>query len=172
MKMGPRDTYLCFIPAPIKQHPPPREETITEVTASHSWSLLQPLDGTCLYVSDLSPSFSGYMTAHPQSIAKDGLLTPTAITRTFANSENCSTRAQRPQVMPIKILLGQHFLLTCWIPGKAYEIEEDPDVSASLPFSLVPFGFTLASPSGKLTTSVGHRNVAPALTWVWPITLP
>lgn len=24
--------------------------------------------------------------------------------------------------------------LTCWISGKAYEIEEDPDVSASLPF--------------------------------------
>lgn len=104
MKMGPRDTYLCFIPAPIKQHPPPPEETITEVTASHSWSLLQPLDGTCLYVSDLSLSSSGYMTAHcPQSTAKDGLLTPTAITRTFANSENCSTRVQRHQVMLIKI---------------------------------------------------------------------
>ena len=53
MKMGPRDTYLCFIPAPIKPDPPPAEETITEVTASHSWSLLQPLDGTCLYVCDL-----------------------------------------------------------------------------------------------------------------------
>jgi hypothetical protein len=65
----------------------------------------------------------------------------------------------------------QHFLLTCWIPGKAYEIEEDPDVSASLPFSFVPFGFTFASPSGKLTISVGHRNLAPALTLVWPITV-
>ncbi|KAI0302092.1 hypothetical protein BC826DRAFT_904473 [Russula brevipes] len=49
MKMGPRDTYLCFIPPSIKHDPPPPEETITEVTASHSWSLLQPLDGTCLY---------------------------------------------------------------------------------------------------------------------------
>lgn len=54
MKMGPRDTYLCFTPPPIKQDPPPPEETITEVTASHSWSLLQPLDGTCLYVCDAS----------------------------------------------------------------------------------------------------------------------
>jgi hypothetical protein len=103
--MGPRDTYLCFIPAPIKQDPPPAEETITEVTASHSWSLLQPLDGTCIYVCDLSPSSSGYMTAYcPQSIAKDGLLTPTAITRTFANSEKCFTRAQWPQVMLLKAM--------------------------------------------------------------------
>jgi protein OS-9 len=54
MKMGSRDTYLCFIPPPIKQDSPPPEETITEVTASHSWSLLQPLDGTCLYVCDVS----------------------------------------------------------------------------------------------------------------------
>jgi protein OS-9 len=54
MKMGPRDVYLCFIPPPIEQEPPPPEETITEVTASHSWSLLQPLDGSCLYVCDVS----------------------------------------------------------------------------------------------------------------------
>ena len=108
MKMGPRDTYLCFIPAPIKQDPPTPEETFTEVTASHSWSLLQPLDGTCLYVCDLSPSSSGYMTADsPQSIAKGGLLTPTAITRTFANSENLSTRIQRPQVR--LDMSGQHY---------------------------------------------------------------
>jgi hypothetical protein len=105
MKMGPRDTYLCFIQAPIKQDPPPPEEIITEVTASHSWSLLQPLDGTCLYVCNLSPSSSGYMTADcPQSIAKDGLLTPTAITRTFANSEKFLTRVQWPQVMLIKTM--------------------------------------------------------------------
>jgi hypothetical protein len=103
--MGPRDTYLCFIPAPIKQDPPPPEETITEVTASHSWSLLQPLDGTCIYVCEMSPSSSGHMTADfPQSIAKDGLLTPTAITRTFANSEKFSTRVQWSQVMLIKTM--------------------------------------------------------------------
>ena len=108
--MGPRDTYLCFIPAPIKQDPPPPEEIVTEVTASHSWSLLQPLDGSCLYVCDPSPSFSGYMTADcPQSIAKDGLLTPTAITRMFANSEKCSTRVQRPQVMLYQDNVGSAF---------------------------------------------------------------
>jgi hypothetical protein len=110
MKMGPRDTYLCFIPSPIKQDPPPPEETITEITASHSWSLLQPLDGTCLYVCDLSPSSADYMTADfPQSIAKDGLLTLTATTRTFANFEKCSTRVQRPQVMLINNNLGSMF---------------------------------------------------------------
>ena len=107
MKMGLHETYLCFIPAPIKRDPPPPEETITEVTASHSWSLLQPLDGTCLYVCDLPPSSSGYKTAdHPQSIAKDGLLTPTAITRTFANFEKCSTSVQWSQVM---LILGSAF---------------------------------------------------------------
>src|ERR1700744_892339 len=57
MKMGPRDTYLCFIPPSTKQEPQPPEESITEVTASHSWSLLQPLDGTCLYVCGLSAFF-------------------------------------------------------------------------------------------------------------------
>ncbi|KAI0281457.1 hypothetical protein BGY98DRAFT_913452 [Russula aff. rugulosa BPL654] len=93
MKMGPRDTYLCFIPAPIKQDPPPPEETITEVTASHSWSLLQPLDGTCLY--------------HRQGWF------------TYAYCHNSHVRQfreilhQRPPA-----------------PGKAYEIEEDPDWEA------------------------------------------
>jgi len=88
MKMGPRDTYLCFIPPSIERESPPPEETITEITPSHSWSLLQPLDGTCLYVCDVSPPFSGYMTADGHlSIAKDGSLTHTATIRMSANSE-------------------------------------------------------------------------------------
>ena len=88
MKMGPRDTYLCFIPPSIEQDPPPPEETITEATASHSWSLLQPLDGSCLYVCDVSVSSSGYMTADRNlSIARGGLLTHIATTRMSANSE-------------------------------------------------------------------------------------
>jgi len=41
------------------------------------------------------------------------------------------------------------------VPGKVYEIKEDPDVSASFPFFFIPFSFTLPSPSGKLTTSGG-----------------
>lgn len=55
-----------------------------------------------------------------------------------------------------------YVLLTRLIPGKAYEIEEDPDVSALLPFfSSGPFGFTLiVSPSGKLMISGGHLTPA------------
>lgn len=55
-----------------------------------------------------------------------------------------------------------HVLLTHLIPGKAYEIEEDPDVSASLPFFFRPFRIHigLASPSGKLMTSGGHLSPA------------
>ncbi|KAJ8078655.1 Protein OS-9 [Marasmius tenuissimus] len=50
MKMGPRDSYLCFIPAPLDLPPPPVEDdTDDEVTTTHSWSLLQPLAGHCLY---------------------------------------------------------------------------------------------------------------------------
>jgi len=95
MKMGPRDTYLCFIPPSIKHDPPPPEDTVTEVTVSHSWSLLQPLDGTCLYVCDVSLPSPGFMTAdRPVSIAKDGLLTPTATTLMSANSEKWLTHVQ------------------------------------------------------------------------------
>jgi len=86
MKMGPRDTYLCFIPPSPKQEPQPPEETITEVAASHSWSLLQPLDGTCLYVCDVS-ALSFRLYDFPLSIAKDGLPTHTATTLTSGNSE-------------------------------------------------------------------------------------
>jgi len=93
MKMGSRDTYLCFIPGPIKQDPPPPEETITEVTASHSWSLLQPLDGTCLY--------------HRQGWF------------TYAYCHNSHVRQFRELHNPRPLA-----------PGKAYEIEEDPDWEA------------------------------------------
>jgi len=48
-------------------------------------------------------------------------------------------------------------------PGKAYEIEEDPDVSASFLFPFLIHSFHPTSPSGKLTISVGHRNPVPVL---------
>jgi hypothetical protein len=61
---------------------------------------------------DLSSSYSGYMIAHrPQSIAKGGLLTRTAITRTFDNFEKFSTRVQRPQVMLIKTIAFSSYML-------------------------------------------------------------
>ncbi|KAH9180607.1 hypothetical protein EDB89DRAFT_1920071 [Lactarius sanguifluus] len=93
MKMGPRDTYLCFIPPSPKQEPQPPEETITEVAASHSWSLLQPLDGTCLY--------------HRQGWF------------TYAYCHNSHVRQFREMIHQRPMA-----------PGKAYEIEEDPDWEA------------------------------------------
>ncbi|KAJ7489802.1 hypothetical protein B0H11DRAFT_2010450 [Mycena galericulata] len=47
LKMGP-DEYLCLIPNPIE--PSPQEDDPEEdPTPAHSWSLLLPLTGTCLY---------------------------------------------------------------------------------------------------------------------------
>ncbi|RDB21300.1 Protein OS-9 [Hypsizygus marmoreus] len=50
MKMG-KDAYLCLVPKPVEHTPPPPEETESDfdLTPSRSWSLLQPLSGTCLY---------------------------------------------------------------------------------------------------------------------------
>lgn len=51
MKIGPRTNYLCLIPPPPPENTSvPAEEPTTEVTPVHSWSLLQPLSGGCLYV--------------------------------------------------------------------------------------------------------------------------
>ncbi|KAI0065449.1 hypothetical protein BV25DRAFT_1868736 [Artomyces pyxidatus] len=50
MKMGPRNSYLCLIPPSLEQTSPPAEEPQTEVTLAHSWSLLQPLAGSCIYL--------------------------------------------------------------------------------------------------------------------------
>ncbi|KAJ7273628.1 hypothetical protein B0H12DRAFT_1090273 [Mycena haematopus] len=47
LKMGPTQ-YLCLIPAPLQQ-PPPDDEPDDEPTPAHSWSLLLPLEGMCLY---------------------------------------------------------------------------------------------------------------------------
>ncbi|KIK59777.1 hypothetical protein GYMLUDRAFT_44231 [Collybiopsis luxurians FD-317 M1] len=50
MKMGPRDSYLCLIPKPLDLSPPPSDADPDEDFApARSWSLLQPLSGTCLY---------------------------------------------------------------------------------------------------------------------------
>ncbi|TFK29853.1 hypothetical protein FA15DRAFT_663134 [Coprinopsis marcescibilis] len=50
MRMGPKDSYLCLIPKPSesassRQH----EDSDSDPTPARSWSLLQPLSGTCLY---------------------------------------------------------------------------------------------------------------------------
>ncbi|KZT67706.1 hypothetical protein DAEQUDRAFT_672752 [Daedalea quercina L-15889] len=50
MRLGPRTAYLCLIP------PPPDEsfatipnEPVPDISPQHGWSLLQPLNGKCLY---------------------------------------------------------------------------------------------------------------------------
>lgn len=50
MKMGPRDSYLCLIPKPLDNIPAvQQQDSDADVTPARSWSLLQPLSGTCLY---------------------------------------------------------------------------------------------------------------------------
>ncbi|GLB35036.1 putative glucosidase II beta subunit-like protein [Lyophyllum shimeji] len=51
MKMGPKDSYLCLIPKPADNvtQVPDDQESNFELIPSRSWSLLQPLSGTCLY---------------------------------------------------------------------------------------------------------------------------
>lgn len=51
MKMGSRDSYLCFVPNPLEiLPPPPVEEPDGEISLTHAWSLLEPLSENCLYV--------------------------------------------------------------------------------------------------------------------------
>jgi protein OS-9 len=58
MKLGPKNQFLCLIPPPLEPPPQEREEQTRETTAVQSWSLLQPLTGTCLYVRPSSRAAS------------------------------------------------------------------------------------------------------------------
>lgn len=53
MKLGPKLSFLCLIPPPLEPVPttPSEEEMQAEaqVDPLYSWSLLQPLEGRCLY---------------------------------------------------------------------------------------------------------------------------
>ncbi|KAF8574490.1 hypothetical protein K439DRAFT_1372269 [Ramaria rubella] len=49
MRLGPSKSYVCLIPPAPTLPPPAPEENQTPVTPTHSWSLLQPLSGSCLY---------------------------------------------------------------------------------------------------------------------------
>jgi protein OS-9 len=53
MRLGPDLSFLCFIPPPLDPpQPHPEEESAqTQVDPTQSWSLLQPLEGSCIYVS-------------------------------------------------------------------------------------------------------------------------
>ena len=61
--MGPRDSYICLIPKPLDTVPSFTDDDLdTDVTPARSWSLLQPLTGTCLYVRCHLPSESRSIT--------------------------------------------------------------------------------------------------------------
>ncbi|KAH9951918.1 hypothetical protein B0H21DRAFT_714848 [Amylocystis lapponica] len=50
MRLGPQASYLCLIPPPPEDSTQPLvEDSSTDLTPVHSWSLLQPLAGSCLY---------------------------------------------------------------------------------------------------------------------------
>ncbi|KAI0748246.1 glucosidase II beta subunit-like protein-domain-containing protein [Daedaleopsis nitida] len=50
MKLGPKSSYLCLIPPPPQEPPVVDDPQAEVVTPVHSWSLLQPLSGKCLYL--------------------------------------------------------------------------------------------------------------------------
>ena len=88
MRLGSKDSYLCLIPPPPEyQSTPPQEEEPTELTALHSWSLLQPLTGSCIYVGRYFAILKTcLMTAVPFSTGRDGLHTHIVITHMSGNS--------------------------------------------------------------------------------------
>lgn len=53
MKLGPKDSYVCLIPKALENISSPlaEEQPDAELTPARSWALLEPLTGTCIYVS-------------------------------------------------------------------------------------------------------------------------
>ncbi|OBZ75536.1 Protein OS-9 [Grifola frondosa] len=49
MRLGSKTSYLCLIPPPPEDSPATDDPQSDVTTPVHSWSLLQPLAGTCLY---------------------------------------------------------------------------------------------------------------------------
>jgi protein OS-9 len=50
MKIGPQNSFLCLIPRAVDNTPQTSEDDLeADTTPVRSWSLLQPLSGTCLY---------------------------------------------------------------------------------------------------------------------------
>lgn len=88
MKLGPRMSYLCLIPPHTEQPESTQpEEPPAEVTLAHSWSLLQPLAGSCIYVSPLRhPSVAHECSSPLQSTVKAGSPMPTVTAHTYASS--------------------------------------------------------------------------------------
>ena len=99
MKLGPKSEYLCLIPRP-PQESPVVEEPATEVaTPVHSSSLLQPLSGTCLYVSvRLQYELERRRQSPDYSTAKGGSHTLTVIIPMPGSFTSCTTSTSLLQV--------------------------------------------------------------------------
>ena len=96
--MGPRDSYICLIPKPLDSNPSFADDYLdTDVTPARSWSLLQPLAGTCLYVCCFLPSrIDSSLSLH--SIVRGGLLILTATTMKYDNLKRLLSRRLGSQV--------------------------------------------------------------------------
>lgn len=53
MRMGHNDSYLCLIPKALDPPVSTTPEPELDISPAHSWSLLEPLNGNCLYVRPL-----------------------------------------------------------------------------------------------------------------------
>ena len=85
--MGPLDSYICFIPQPLQSGPSLQDNSDADITPARSWSLLQPLTGTCLYVRVLPFLLSLLEVIPPYSIVKAGSPILTAIMMKSVSSE-------------------------------------------------------------------------------------
>lgn len=88
--MGSKSSYVCYVPKPSESASTrQQEETETDATPARSWSLLQPLSGTCLYVRPLF-AISGciFICLSPCSIGRAGSHILTVIIKLSVNSKS------------------------------------------------------------------------------------
>ena len=144
MKLGPKSEYLCLIPRP-PQESPVVEEPATEVaTPVHSWSLLQPLSGTCLYVSvRLQYELERRRQSPDYSTAKGGSHTLTVIIPMSVSFTSCTTSTSPAQVtslspsaLSLNARANCNYINRCsprrrLLSAGEYKPEEDPEVSES-----------------------------------------
>lgn len=112
MKLGPKSSYLCLIPPPPRETPLVEEAPTEVATPVHSWALLQPLSGTCLYVSLGYKSMHSLRRLPGYSTAKGGSHTRTAIIPMSVSFTSCTTSKSPAQVthtslaVPSRLLIG------------------------------------------------------------------
>lgn len=104
MKLGPKDSYVCLIPKALENIPSPlvEEQPDAELTPARSWALLEPLTGTCIYVSDTCAR--GGIISIVTSTGTDGLHIRTVIIVKSVNSRNLYPK---PHVWQVSLILPQ-----------------------------------------------------------------